>query len=154
MDKNSKNKRATIVPKAINIENNNSNASNSASNNAGSNNTEDLTSKMFFDEEEMKIMKSYFKVEELELKLLEHLENYRKKKNIDRKVSGNEFYNNNLSELELFSKLKISNEKEKYTMFFQGESLIIRFYPDIKTQQNNDDIIRDFYMKVQLAFKG
>ena len=152
MDKNSKNKRATIVPKAINIENNNSNASNSASNNAGSNNTEDLTSKMFFDEEEMKIMKSYFKVEELELKLLEHLENYRKKKNIDRKVSGNEFYNNNLSELELFSKLNINTEQERNNILYRGEILIFRFYPGIENEFRKDSIIRNFHVSVRSAF--
>ena len=85
---------------------------------------QNLTPDLFFKEEEMKIMKAYLDVDELELKLLEHLENYRKKKNIDRKVSGNEFYNNNLSELELFSKLKINTEQERNNILYEGEILM------------------------------
>ncbi len=104
-------------------------------------NIENLRPEQFFEDSEIVLMNSYLKFVRLESKLLEYLMKYAVMKNITRKESGKKFYEDNLEILIKFSKLKNFTKEEENYMIKDGETIISRFYPEIKNLPNKDLII-------------
>ncbi len=126
----------------------------STCNNHSFKNIEKLTPELFFDQSEIDIIKSYFNVSQLKLKLLEYLEEHRKNKNKERKKIGRKFYKNNIGELKIFSEYTLNTQSGINNIHYRGEILIWRFYPEIVDQIGKYDIIRSFHSNVRSAFEG
>jgi hypothetical protein len=117
-------------------------------------NIENLRPEQFFEHSVKDLMNSYLESNKLKPKLLEYLMKYAVMKNITRKESGKKFYEDNLEILIKFSKLKTNTKEEKNYMLKYGETIVSRFYPEIKIKLNKVNIIGLFYLTVESTFKG